>query len=369
MGEPAFGYVSFMKDIEITETLFTNLQKENVLREALLADYSKSPPQCNICQRRCVIPAGKTGFCNTIINHKDTLYTTIYGVVSSAGADPIEKKPVFHYKPGTLVFSVGTLGCNFRCAFCQNYEIAYTNYLSSHRQCKTGIMPEDLVRSATNLGCEGVAWTYNEPGIWLNYSLDSAKLCKDSGLYTIWVTNGYSTPEALDEIGPYLDVFRVDIKSMRDDFYKKTAQVPGCSGIREVTKQAKHKWNMHVECVTNIVPGWNDDEENISETINWIRDEIGPDTPWHITAFFPHSEFSHVPPTPLETLEWAYNKAKTAGLMFPYLGNVSANEMENTYCPTCSSASIKRSRYNTTVLNVDENGRCTKDQTPLNIHM
>ncbi|MCE5323830.1 AmmeMemoRadiSam system radical SAM enzyme [bacterium] len=346
------------------------LRSAGALKEALLAenlDYGQI--RCNICQRRCQISDGGVGYCRTKVNYDGKLYDTIYGVISSSAADPIEKKPVFHYKPGSLCYSVGTLGCNFRCVFCQNWEIAYADAVESAGYCKTGVSPEMLVRLAKENQCEGIAWTYNEPSIWLNYTLDCAKLCKENDLYTVYVTNGYATPEALDLIGPYLDVYRVDIKSMDNNFYKQLIKVPSVQGILDVTVRARTEWGMHVECVTNIIPGWNDSADNLTKTARWIADYLGTNTPWHVTRFFPYGELSDVPPTPPETLEAAVRIGKQAGLKFIYLGNMRTETGENTYCPKCGSLAVRRSGYSTQIVGVTKDGRCTTDNDDLNIRM
>ena len=352
------------------DQVVNTLRSAGSLKEAVLSEpLGERRSRCNMCQWRCRIREGGVGHCKTVINHGGTLYTTIYGVVSSAAADPIEKKPVFHYKPGSLCFSVGTLGCNFRCVFCQNWEIAYADALESARTCNTGIEPAMLVELAKKHGCTGVAWTYNEPSIWLNYTLDSAKLCKQAGLYTVYVTNGYATPEALDLIGPYLDVYRVDLKSMEDRYYKELIKIPNWRGVFDVAVRAKKRCNMHVECVTNVIPGWNDSEENLSNIARFIADDLGPETPWHISRFFPYGKLSDIPPTPPETLERAVRIGKDAGLQFVYLGNIRSETGENTYCPKCGALAIRRSGYRTEVVGLDEEGRCPVDATPLNIQV
>lgn len=347
------------------------LKSVGALKKAVLQEKSSDGRIiCNICQRRCRIPEGGIGYCRTKVNYEGTLYDTIYGVISSSAADPIEKKPVFHYKPGSRCFSVGTLGCNFRCVFCQNWEIAYADAVESGEgNCRTGVTPELLVHMAKQHNCEGVAWTYNEPSIWLNYALDCAKLCKNNDLYTVYVTNGYATPEALDMIGPYLDVYRVDIKSMDDNFYKQLIKVPSMKGILDVAVRAKVEWGMHIECVTNIIPGWNDSEENLSKTARWIADSLGTQTPWHVTRFFPYGDLSNVPPTPPDTLEAAIKIGKEAGLKFVYLGNIASETGENTYCPKCGNLAVQRSGYSTKVLGVTNEGKCVKDNENLNIYM
>lgn len=354
---------------DISRQRLDALRTAGALKEALLAEsLGHDRVGCNICQRRCRIPRGGVGYCRTKINYEGTLYDTIYGVISSANADPIEKKPVFHYKPGSLCFSVGTLGCNFRCVFCQNWQIAYADAIESRvGGCSTGVTPEKLVGLAKSHACSGVAWTYNEPGIWLNYTLDCARLCKARELYTVYVTNGFATPEHLDLIGPHLDVYRVDIKSMEDKFYKELIKAPSVAGILDVTVRAKQKWNMHVECVTNIIPGWNDSEDNLRKTASWIADNLGTDTPWHVTRFFPYGELSEVPPTPPETLHGAAKIGKECGLNFVYIGNMVTETGENTYCPKCGNLAVERSKYTTRMVGLNDQGRCAVDDEELNL--
>ena len=326
--------------------------------------------RCGICQRRCKIPEGGVGYCRTKVHYGGTLYDTIYGVISSANPDPIEKKPVFHYKPGSLCYSVGSLGCNFRCVFCQNWQIAYADGVESGSGiCTTGVTPERLVRLAKEQACEGVAWTYNEPSIWLNYTLDCARLCKPNDLYTVYVTNGYATPEHIDMIAPYLDVYRVDIKSMEDRFYRELIKVPSVQGVLDVTARAKHKWHIHVECVTNIIPGWNDSEENLRKTATWIAEVLGPETPWHVTRFFPYGELSDVPPTPPATLHEAEGIGRDCGLEFVYIGNLLTETGENTYCPKCGNLAVVRSGYATRIVGLNADGRCSVDDADLNIRL
>lgn len=347
------------------------LRSVGALKEALLAEQvAPDVIKCNICQRRCRIPEGGVGYCRTKVHFEGTLYTTVYGVISSAAADPIEKKPVFHFKPGSTCFSVGTLGCNFRCVFCQNWQIAFADAVESQPgYCTTGVTPDALVKLALENQCQGVAWTYNEPGIWLNYTLDCAKACKAAGLYTVYVTNGYATPEHLDMIGPYLDVYRVDLKSMDDKFYRELIKVPSVQGILDVTVRAKVEWGMHVECVTNVIPGWNDTDDNLRRTATWIAENLGVTAPWHITRYFPYSDLSDVPPTPKETLEHAADVGRECGLQFVYLGNIPSETAENTYCPKCGSLAIRRSGYRTEVVGLSRTGTCSLDDTELNVRL
>ena len=295
--------------------------------------------RCSVCQWRCVIGPDKFGVCRVRQNRDGKLYVLNYALVSSTAVDPIEKKPLFHFFPGSEAFSVGGWGCNFHCQDCQNWEIACADVPSSTRQIVT---PEAAIDFAQRHNSAGIAWTYNEPGIWLEYTLDSAKLAKQNKLYTVYVTNGYSTPEALDTIGPYLDVWRVDIKGFSDTFYKNLAKISKWRGILDVTKRAKEKWGMHVEVVTNIIPTMNDDEEQLKGIAGWIKSELGELTPWHVTRFYPHHRIGHLPPTPIATLERAITIGREAGLRFIYAGNIPGDSGENTTCYSCGRLVVKR---------------------------
>ncbi len=210
---------------------------------------------------------------------------------------------------------------------------------------------------AKEQNCQGISFTYNEPTLWLEYCLDTAIKAKEVGLHTSFVTNGFLTPEALDLIAPYLDAYRVDVKSFSATFYRKVAEVNDFQGILEVAERAKLKWGMHLEVVTNLVPELNDSSEELRELARWIRDKLGPGTPWHITKFFPHLELSAIPPTPIQALERAREIGIEEGLWFVYIGNVSGHPFENTYCPSCGELLIER--RNTRILSYRvEKGGC-----------
>lgn len=341
------------------------------MKETLL--YQKLPggkTRCGICQKRCLISEGKWGYCQTRVNQKGKLYTSIYGIVSSVNLDPIEKKPVFHFKPGSNCLSLGTYGCNFRCLFCQNWQIAHANASSLNLEGQKLLSPKEAVKMALKSNAQGIAMTYNEPAIWLEYSLDVFKLARKASLYTVWVTNGYGTKEALDLIAPFLDVYRVDLKSFNNKFYQKLIKVPQARPIFETTKYLSQKYpQIHLECVTNIIPHWNDSLKNLASLAKWIKKNLGPKTPWHVTRFYPDAELTNVPPTPPETLFEAREIGLKLGLKFVYIGNMPVEKEDDTICPKCGNLALRRTGYLTEILGVEKNGTCSDCGEDLNIIM
>jgi len=322
----------------------------------LYEKLADSAVRCHVCQWRCVIRPQKFGLCQVRQNIDGVLHILNYAEVSSVAVDPIEKKPLFHFYPTSMVFSLGGWGCNFHCKHCQNWQISCQVPWEERRGSKQ-VSPEDSIELTKRYGCEGIAWTYNEPGIWLEYTLDAAKLAKAEGLYTVYVTNGYSTPEALDAIGPYLDAWRVDVKGFSDSFYRQLAKVSRWRGILEVAERAQEKWGMHVEVVTNIIPTMNDDDAQLEAIATWIRDRLGELTPWHVTRFYPQHELQHIPPTPVSTIERAYSIGRRVGLRFVYVGNLHGHEGENTTCYSCGRLVVKRVGYQTELTGLD-GSRC-----------
>jgi len=324
------------------------------LREATLYEkLSGSRVRCHVCQWRCIINPGHFGLCRVRYNREGTLELLNYGEISSLAVDPIEKKPLFHFYPTSQVFSLGGWGCNFHCLHCQNWEISQQTPWE-RTQGSQRLLPEEAVRLAKQYHCQGIAWTYNEPGIWLEYTLDSARLAKREGLYTVYVTNGFSTDEALDLIGPYLDAWRVDVKGFSDAFYRDLAKAIHWRKVLEVAIRAKEKWKMHLEVVTNIIPTMNDDDEQLSGIATWIRDNLGELTPWHVTKFFPNWKLQHLPPTPTSTIEKAYEIGKRAGLKFIYVGNIPGHPGENTNCYSCGKMVVQRVGYATRLVGLED---------------
>ncbi|MDG6244242.1 MAG: AmmeMemoRadiSam system radical SAM enzyme [Methanolobus sp.] len=327
-----------------------------MIREAMLYDrLEDGKVQCKLCAHRCRILTGKQGFCRVRENREGILYTLNYNVVSSEALDPIEKKPLFHFYPGSLVYSLGTIGCNFRCKHCQNWTISQIGMDEANAIEMSAQM---AVQRAVASGARAIAWTYNEPTIWFEYTYECARLAKEAGLATVYVTNGYITREGLEMIAPYLDAFRVDIKAFTDGFYREIASAK-LAPVLESAKLAR-EIGMHVEVVNLVIPTLNDSMEEIKEMTVWIRENLGEDTPVHFTRFHPYYKLQDIPATPLETLENAYNIAKDAGLRYVYLGNVPGTGHEDTFCPECGELIIKRGAFSIEVNRLTDEQRCPR---------
>ncbi len=318
--------------------------------------------RCELCPFRCVLKEGQTGVCRVRKNIGGKLYTMIYGSVSSIAVDPIEKKPLFHFKPGSQVFSISTVGCNLRCKHCQNWEISQVGpdefpYLREYT-------PEEIVAMA--LPYDGIAFTYNEPTIWHEFNLDVSKLAKKEGLYTVYVTNGYINEEPLREIIRYIDAFNIDVKAFNDEFYRKI--VGGHLDPVLKTVEIVHSLGRHLELTYLIIPTLNDSEEEIRKFVQWVHN-LDPDIPVHFSRFFPMYKLTDKPPTPVKTLHRAYEIAKEVGLNYVYLGNTWEPEYESTYCPYCGNLLIKRVYYNTEIVGLTKDGRCKKCGKKVNIRL
>ena len=312
------------------------------MREALLWHSEDGRVRCRLCPHACKIAEGRAGVCGVRRNVGGVLYATTYGRVTSIAVDPIEKKPVYHYRPGTRALSLGSVGCTMRCLHCQNWQISRAR---PDDGALTDLPADDVPVLAEEHDCEGVAFTYNEPVIWAEYVLDVSRLCHERGIYTVMVTNGYITEEGLDLVGEHIDVWRVDIKGFDDDTLRELCRVPHVRPILDMTVRAQKRWDMHVEVVTNVVPGFNDSEETLREIAAWIAGALGPETPWHVTRFFPYLGLAHVPATPIETLLTGVRIGRESGLHHVYLGNVEESGADDTVCPDCGSLAIRRSGY------------------------
>jgi len=314
--------------------------------------------ECDLCWRRCKLPPDTYGVCGVRANIKGKLYTLVYGLVTAANVDPIEKKPLMHFEPGAQVFSISTAGCNFFCRFCQNWEISqarkediYGKYLE----------PERIVELAKNLGADGISFTYNEPTIFFEYMYDVAKIAKKEGLFTTMVTNGYMTPEAIRKLGNLMDAATVDFKgSANKEFYRRYMAVPDPSPIFDSLKVMKEV-GWFIEITDLIVPKVGDKEEDLRRLAEWVRDNLGPETPFHLLRFHPDYLMRDFPQTPVETLERLAKIAKEeVGLHYVYLGNVPGHPLENTYCPNCGELVVERYGFYIVAWKLKDDFRCPK---------
>jgi len=308
------------------------------LHEAMLyEEHAENKVKCCLCARRCLISDGATGFCLVRKNQGGVLYSLNYGKAVSAGVDPISKKPLSHFNPGALVMSVAAAGCNFRCQFCDNWMISQEKEIAGNP-----FPPEEVVKSAKENQCQGISYTYTEPTIFMEYTYDTAKLAREAGLFNTFVTNGYMTPEAVKTIAPYLDAATVDFKAAGDpDFYKSVSAVPSVEPIYEALKELKLN-GVHIEITNLVVPKMGDSMDKIRAMAKWIKDYLGPDTPFHLLRFHPDYKMTTVPATDVKVMEQALLTAKNQGLNYVYLGNIPGHASENTYCPNCDTAIIKR---------------------------
>jgi pyruvate formate lyase activating enzyme len=293
--------------------------------------------QCRLCSQRCRIVEGNRGLCGVRENRGGTLYSLVYGKLASQAVDPIEKKPLFHVLPGSSTYSIATVGCNFRCSNCQNWEISQSPKPKNPIMGKE-ISPEETVKAAQRTGCDSIAYTYTEPIIFMEYAYDTAKLAIEKGMKNLFVTNGYITEEALKEIAPYLHAANVDLKSFNDEFYRENCGAR-LQPVLEAIKLHK-KLGIWIEVTTLIIPTLNDSEENLFEIAKFIAD-VGVEIPWHVSGFYPAYQLLDLPPTPIETIRKAREIGLNAGLRYVYQGNVPG-EGENTYCYRCGELLIER---------------------------
>lgn len=328
------------------------VEKEAMLYERLTDDSVK----CNLCGRRCIILEGKLGVCNARANEKGTLFTRSYAQSCSASVDPIEKKPLFHFYPGSLVYSVASPFCNFFCSFCDNWIISQQRSLAQTQV----MLPEVIVKSAKRMGCQGISYTYTEPTVFFEWAYDSAKLANENGLFNTFVTNGYLTPEAVKIIAPFLDAATVDFKGAGNpEFYKNLMRVPSVEPIYDCLKEMKRQ-RMHIEVTNLIVPKYGDSEEDLRRLAEWLKDNLGDDTPLHLLRFFPNFDMIDIPQTPVQTIEKAEKIAMEAGLKYVYAGNIPGHEGENTHCPRCHELLIERYGFSITKWNMKQNSTCPK---------
>ncbi len=322
------------------------------MKEALF--YEKLDSQrvrCFLCAHRCHIEPDKFGFCGVRQNVNGKLFTYAYGKVIAANIDPIEKKPLYHFLPGSKSFSIATIGCNFRCGFCQNWEISQASFRALDVSGGGQLSPVDIVKQATENKCASISYTYTEPTIFFEYAYDTAKIAKEKGLFNNFVTNGFMTKEALEMIRPYLDAANVDLK-----FFKESSYQEVCSGrLQPVldTIRLMKRYGIWIEVTTLVVPGSNDSPEELSAIARFIA-EVDKGIPWHISRFYPDYNFSDRQATPLGKLKEAESLGRKAGLNYVYIGNV-IGEGNDTYCPNCKKLLIRREGFSLLEYNISGN--------------
>jgi len=310
--------------------------------------------RCTICPHQCVIAEGKRGICYTKENQDGKIIDLSYGRISALAVDPIEKKPLAHFYPGSLALSISSIGCNFTCPWCQNYGLSMSKIDDVHTRY---MEPESVVEVALAQECTSIAYTYNEPLINLNYIEDTAEFAHESDVKNVLVTNGYTSIPAFSNVVDYIDAANVDWKGWNPEFYRKHCNADMYKVIDAT--EYMHDNGVHVEVTFLVIPTVNDDSEEIRGMAEYIRLNLGPDTPLHISRFFPMYKFKHLPPTTVETLIKAKNIAQEEGLRYVFVGNVRSGGEEDTVCPNCGEHVVKRRGYTIIDWNLTDEMRCS----------
>ncbi|MBN2209968.1 MAG: AmmeMemoRadiSam system radical SAM enzyme [Sedimentisphaerales bacterium] len=325
-------------------------------REAVLWSSAEDKTvRCGLCHFHCHIKDGDVGHCQVRRNEDGVLYSLNYHAICAVHVDPIEKKPLYHFQPGSRCFSLAAVGCNFRCDFCQNWQISQFPRL---RQQVSGqsYRPEDLVNAALEQRCTSIAYTYTEPTIFMELAADSGRLAKTKGLANVFVSNGYMTPEAVDFAADWLDAINVDLKAFTEKFYHTYCKAT-LKGVMETLRYIARQTDIWLEVTTLIIPGANDGDDELKQLAGFIAEELGTHVPWHISRFHPDYEHTTAIATPPETLEKAYQIGRAAGLHYVYVGNLAGSGRENTICHACGQLLIERLGYRLGQINL-QNGNC-----------
>jgi len=298
-----------------------------------------SDVRCRLCSQYCRIAPGERGFCGVRENQAGRLMTHVADTVAAVNVDPVEKKPLYHFHPGTYTLSFGTMGCNLSCSFCQNYSLSQPPREGRPIQGRR-MTPDELVGLALENGAASISYTYSEPTIFFELMLPTAKLAVEKGLKNIIVSNGYQSPECLEELRPFIHAANIDLKSFRDAFYREQCQAR-LKPVLETLKRI-HEFGWWLEVTTLLIPELNDSYEELAEMALFIKDELGEQTPWHLSRFHPDFKMRNRPPTPVETLERAWQIGREAGLQYIYVGNVPGHDGNNTVCPSGCGPMIRR---------------------------
>lgn len=314
----------------------------NNTHDAMLWDQADGQHvRCNLCGHACVIAAGKYGICRVRQNLAGQLMSMNYGAVVAMNVDPIEKKPLFHFQPGTRSFSVSTPGCNFRCGFCQNWQISQIVEGAIEGEPYS---PEQIVTAAERSGCSSIAYTYTEPTIFMELCEETGRLARERGLSNVFVSNGYMTTEAIDFAQAWLDGINIDLKAFTEDYYKRLCGAR-LAPVLETIRYIAGNTNIWMELTTLIIPGENDSDEELKQIAGFIANEASVDVPWHVSRFYPNYGMDDKPPTPAATLQRALDIGRAAGLRYVYVGNLPGAEAESTACYNCGELLINRIGY------------------------
>ncbi|HYY91167.1 MAG TPA: AmmeMemoRadiSam system radical SAM enzyme [Candidatus Dormibacteraeota bacterium] len=327
------------------------------MKEALLFEtLPNSRVRCTACARYCNIPEGKVGLCGVRQNVGGKLQLLVYGKVITGHIDPIEKKPVVHFMPGSKIFSIATTGCNWLCSYCQNFDISQRRRVEG-----TDMMPVEVATLAKSHGCQGLAYTYNQPTIFMEFARDVGVEARKNGLINIFVSNGYDTPDTVALMNDFLDCITIDFKGNAETgFVRKYIGIANAEPIFETILEVKNRTKVHMEFTDLIVPQVGDSLEEARKLSRWLYDNLGADFPIHFLRFHPDYRMMDLPHTPVKTLEEHCRVAREEGLKYVYVGNVPGHPWEHTYCPGCGSIAIKRYGFDITGWNLDANNKCNK---------
>lgn len=335
------------------------------MKEAQFYTTEGKTVKCHLCHHKCQIEEGKTGICSVRQNKQGKLYSRTYGCGIYSDIDPIEKKPLFHFMPGSMTYSIGSYGCNFACSNCLNFSASQPKQLTKLLNSTDSISPERIIENVIADDCPSISYTYNEPTINTEFVLETMKMAYANNIKNIWVSNGYMSDKCLDSIVPYLDAINVDLKSFDDDFYRSNCKASLAPVLKNL-KRLKDE-QIHLEITTLIIPSLSQDIDMLAQLVDFIVSELDTDTPWHISKFSPSVswQLKNLPATGEDIIYEAYEIAKAAGLKYVYVGNLPGDPKENTYCPKCSEMAIRRFGFH--IERLDKKGHCAYCDKSLDI--